>query len=297
MPSVSIVRIVFIVLFLVIGIAAFIKRKHIQQVDKEDTGYKKIKRKRRWLLILGVAGLWLSCGLIIGIFTAPSEGIHVEIMAPRTNFFGMEVSSSVLLAWIAMAILVVLAIIFRIFVMPRFKEKPRGIQNVLEIAVESVANYTESKVGKLSDNLNAYILSVAALLIACAMVELFGFRPPTSDLMMTFSLALCTFLLINLFGIKKKGVKGRIKSLAQPTAVILPIRVLTDIAIPVSLACRLFGNMLGGMIVMDLVYMALGAFGVGVPAVLGLYFNVFHPLIQAFIFITLSLTFINEAVE
>ena len=69
------------------------------------------------------------------------------------------------------------------------------------------------------------------------------------------------------------------------------------IAIPVSLGCRLFGNMLGGMIVVDLVYIALGAFGVGIPAVLGVYFNIFHPLIQTFIFVTLSLTFINEAVE
>jgi F-type H+-transporting ATPase subunit a len=73
--------------------------------------------------------------------------------------------------------------------------------------------------------------------------------------------------------------------------------VLSDIASPVSLACRLFGNMIGGMIVMELLYLALGSFGVGIPAVAGLYFNVFHPLIQAFVFITLSLTFINEAAE
>ena len=55
--------------------------------------------------------------------------------------------------------------------------------------------------------------------------------------------------------------------------------------------------MLGGMIVVELVYFALGAFSVGIPAVLGLYFNAFHPLIQFFIFINLSLTFIGEAVE
>ena len=292
-----ILRLIFIVVSLAVGIALLLKHKRMKSADKEDPDYKKIKRKRKIIFILGVLGLWLCCGLIIGTFATPAEELHVEIMAPRVNLYGMDISSSVVISWIAMAALIVAAIIIRLFVIPKFKEKPQGIQNVLEIMVESISKYTEDKVGKLSDNLNAYILTIGAFLITCGIVELFGLRPPTADLVMTFSLALCTFVLINYYGIKKKGIKGRLKSLAQPTAIILPIRILTDIAIPVSLACRLFGNMLGGMIVIDLIYMALGALGVGIPAVMGLYFNVFHPLIQAFIFITLSLTFINEAVE
>ena len=58
-----------------------------------------------------------------------------------------------------------------------------------------------------------------------------------------------------------------------------------------------FGNMLGGMIVMDLLKSVLGGYASGIPAVAGLYFNLFHPLIQTYIFIILSLTFINEAIE
>jgi len=114
---------------------------------------------------------------------------------------------------------------------------------------------------------------------------------------MTFSLALITFILINVYGIKKKGVIGRIKSLASPTPLVFPFRVIADMAIPVSMACRLFGNMLGGMIVIDLLYTALGSNAIGIPGVAGLYFNAFHPIIQAFIFVTLTLTFINEAIE
>ena len=74
-------------------------------------------------------------------------------------------------------------------------------------------------------------------------------------------------------------------------------RAIAEIAIPVSMACRLFGNMLGGMIVMDLIYSALGNGAIGLPSLAGLFFHVFHPLIQAFIFVTLTLTFINEAIE
>jgi F-type H+-transporting ATPase subunit a len=55
--------------------------------------------------------------------------------------------------------------------------------------------------------------------------------------------------------------------------------------------------MLGGMIIMDLVYSALGSNAIGIPSVVGLYFNVAHPILQTFIFITLTLTFINEAIE
>ena len=133
--------------------------------------------------------------------------------------------------------------------------------------------------------------------VSCAAVELLGVRAPTADITMTFALALVTFVLINFYGLRKKGVGGRIKSLAQPTVAVFPIKIVSELAVPVSLACRLFGNMLGGMIVMDLLYSALGNAAIGFPSVLGLYFNVFHPLIQTYIFITLTLTYIGEAVE
>ena len=121
-------------------------------------------------------------------------------------------------------------------------------------------------------------------MVGCAAVELLGVRAPTADITMTFAMALVTFLLINFYGIREKGVGGRISSMARPTPVVFPIKVVSDLAVPVSLACRLFGNMLGGMIVMDLLYTALGNAAIGFPSVLGLYFNLFHPLIQTYIF-------------
>ncbi|MGI5900018.1 MAG: F0F1 ATP synthase subunit A [Christensenellales bacterium] len=293
----QIVRWAVIAASLALGIFQIIRWRRSEAPSPDDPNFKKARRKRRLTLMTGVFGLWLCCGLILGMFAGPSQELHIDIMAPRMNLWGMDVSSSVVISWIAMAILIILAVIIRLFVIPKFSENPKGLQSTLEIMVEGIADYTESRAPHLGENLGAYIFAVAALLVACSALELFGLRPPTADLIMTASLAICTFVLINYYGIKQKGVKGRIKSFAEPTPAVFPIKVLSDIAIPVSLACRLFGNMLGGMIVVHLLYMALGAFGVGIPAVLGLYFNVFHPLIQAFIFITLTLTFINEAVE
>lgn len=269
-----------------------------QELTADPIVAKKAKRKKRLKFAALVFVLWLLSGLIWGQFSdGSSADLHIEIMAPRVQLWGMSVSTSVIYAVISTICLGLTALVLRFAVIRRFKEEPRGIQTVLEIMVETIQSYTDNQSGHLGQNLGAYIFSLAALMVFSEIFELLGLRPPTADLIMTLSMAICTFFLINFYGVKKKGVGGRIASFAKPVAVVFPIRVLSDIAIPVSLACRLFGNMLGGMIVVHLLYMALGHFSIGIPAVMGLYFNIFHPLMQAFIFITLSLTFIREAVE
>lgn len=260
---------------------------------------KKLKRKKKLGSLLLVFGLWLAIiRLLPLLFGAPEkEGFHVSISPENWTLLGVSISSTVIITWIAMAVILVAAIIIRITVIPRMTDTPKGIQNVLETAVEGIRNYTEGQTHGMGEGLSAYLFSLAILMITCAIVELFGVRAPTADLTMTFAMALITFIMINYYGIKKKGFGGRIKSLASPTPIVFPFRVISDLAIPVSMACRLFGNMLGGMIVMELLYNALGSAAVGIPSVAGLYFNVFHPLIQAFIFITLTLTFVGEATE
>ncbi|HWP79835.1 MAG TPA: FoF1 ATP synthase subunit a [Candidatus Acidoferrum sp.] len=290
-------KLIVIALSLAAGLMMFVLRRKVAPAGPEDAVYPKVRRKRKALFALGVFLLWLACGLAIGIFKTGREELEVSIMAPRMLLYGFDVSTSVVISWLAMAILIAAAVLIRLFVIPKFKETPRGLQNALETAAEAVSKYTADKSGGVGEPLGAYIFALGALLVTAGLLELFGLRPPTADLEMTGSLALCTFFLINYYGIKRKGVGGRLKSFAHPSPIIFPFKILSDIATPVSLACRLFGNMIGGMIVVDLLYMALGSFGVGIPGVAGLYFNLFHPIIQAFVFITLSLTFISEAVE
>ena len=282
---------------LLLGAAAFFVRARVVLPAQGDAAFAAVKKKRKLLFFAGVLLLWIFSGLVLGLFGSASSQFKVAISPTRMDIFGFSVSSSVVVAWIVIAALVLFAVLVRIFAIPRFQEKPRGLQLVLETAVEAISNLTKDKFGHENDGLASYFFALAALFVGSAIVELFGIRPPTTDLTMTFSYALVTFVLINVYGVRKKGVKGRLKTLTKPNAVIAPFKLLSDIAVPISLACRLFGNMLGGMIVVELVYFALGAFSVGIPAVLGLYFNAFHPLIQFFIFINLSLTFIGEAVE
>ena len=288
-------------LMVIAGFILRLRAKHLAVPEEAASvkDKKAYKRSQRMPVILLCAGAWLTLSeLITLIFGASEKEFEVAIFAPVSKVLGLTVSSSVITAWILTAVIVLLALLFRFVAFPRFTQSPKGLQNVMELAVEQLSKYCGDKLAHpLGENLGAYMFAVAIYMVGAAAVELFGVRAPTSDIIMTLSLSLITFILINYYGIRQKGVGGRIKSMAQPTPVILPINILSNIAVPISLACRLFGNMLGGLIVIDLLYFALGNFAVGAPAVLGLYFNVFHPLIQAFIFITLSLTFINEAIE
>lgn len=295
MPSAG--KWIAIALSLLLGVGALVLRARISQLEHTDEGYRAAKKKRNLLMMAGVLLLWLCSGLILSSFGLGEREFTVSISPARMDLFGLSVSSTVFVSWIVIAALTLITAIIRIFVIPRFQETPRGIQLVLETAVGAINDLTKEKYGQKNEGLASYFFALAALFIGSAIVELFGVRPPTTDLSMTFTYALVTFVLINVYGIRKKGVTGRLQSFVKPNAIIAPFKLLSDLAIPISLACRLFGNMLGGMVVIELVYYALGAYSVGMPAVLGLYFNAFHPLIQFFIFINLSLTFIGEAVE
>ena len=202
-----------------------------------------------------------------------------------------HVSVTVFTSWGILAVVLVLGLVFRFVLVPRFKENPKGLQRMLEAAIEGLDSYVGSKLHGMGEAFGGYIFSLGLILISSALVELLGLRAPTTDITMTLSLGLITFFLVNYYGFKRKGILGRLKALSNP------FLVLSDIVSPVSMACRLFGNMFAGMIIIELIYLAMGKFAVALPSVAGLYFNLFHPLIQAFIFITLTLSFIAEAAE
>jgi len=262
-----------------------------------------IEKKPKRLMVLAtmicVIGVYIFLTRLINIVFHP-EGHHdleFSLWPNRVEVLGLNLSITIIYTWVAMAFLIAGALLLRLTVVRRFEALPRGAQNVIETVAEVVGKYTNTQAHGTGEFLCSYILSIASLMLMSAFLELFRLRPPTADITMTFALAFMTFLFINVYGVRRKGTLGRIKSLASPTPIVFIFRVISEIAIPVSMACRLFGNMLGGMIVIDLLYMALGNNAVGIPSVAGLYFNVFHPMMQTFIFITLTLTFINEAIE
>jgi len=272
------------------------KRSPQTKSSKPD---KKTKRLRILATMIAVIGVYILLTRLISVIFGPGErgGVEFSLWPERVDILGVSLSVSIVYTWAAMVLLVAGALTLRFTVVRKFTGRPTGAQNALETVVEVVGKYTNAQAHGTGEFLCSYILTIGSLMIMCAFLELFRLRPPTADITMTFALAFMTFIFINVYGVRKKGSIGRIKSLASPTPVVFIFRVIAEIAIPVSMACRLFGNMLGGMIVIDLLYMALGSSAIGIPSVAGLYFNVFHPMMQTFIFVTLTLTFINEAIE
>ena len=221
------------------------------------------------------------------------------------NLFGLEIwiTDTMISTWIIMGILITFGIIVRIKVR-KFKEVPTGFQNVVEALVETFEGYLRSTIGDKLMFLGNWFFTLFLFILLSNLSGLFpGIRTPTADWSMTFGLALVTFILIQAMGVKYRKA-GYVKDLFAPLPwwcpipLFLPINVIGELARPISLSFRLFGNMLAGLIMMSLIY-ALFPYVVQffIPSFLHAYFDLFSGVLQTYIFVTLSMTFIAGAAE
>ena len=100
--------------------------------------------------------------------------------------------------------------------------------------------------------------------------------------------------LIEYSGFRQKGLKGFVHSFAEPMAIVTPINIMEIAIRPVSLCMRLFGNVIGAFVVMELIKMIIP---VAIPVPFSLYFDIFDGLIQAYVFVFLTSLFIKEQIE
>ncbi|HLS53933.1 MAG TPA: F0F1 ATP synthase subunit A [Tissierellaceae bacterium] len=201
-------------------------------------------------------------------------------------------------------ILVVIALsIFAIIINKKIKEAdmeetPTGLLNLVEILVEAINNLVDSTMGSKNMRFAPYIFSLMCFLAVSNLLGLIGLTPPTSDYSVTFSLALITFSLTQIMAFKTaRGLGGYLKGFTEPMAFLTPLNVIGELANPISLSFRLFGNIMSGGIIMGLLYSALGYFAPIVTPVLHGYFDVFSGLLQTFIFGMLTMIFIGGATE
>ena len=167
-------------------------------------------------------------------------------------------------------------------------------QAAVESAVVWLRGLAVSMLGEEAAGYSDYIITVLIFIALSNMVGLFGFTPPTMDLNVTIALAVMSIVLVELAGILKKGPGGWLKSFAQPMAVIAPMNVLELVIRPLSLCMRLFGNILGATVIMELIKHVVPIL---LPAALSLYFDLFDGIIQAYVFCFLTSLYIKEATE
>ena len=206
-------------------------------------------------------------------------------------FGGIAVNESIVVTWIIMAVLTVLSVVL---VRNLKVENPGKVQLALESAIGWAQDFFEGIIGKENRRYVPYLITVALYLAVSNLIGLAGFKPPTKDLNVTVALALMSIILIEASGIRKKGAKKWLKSLAEPVAVIAPINILEIFIRPLSLCMRLFGNVLGAFVIMELIKQLIP---IGVPVAFSFYFDIFDGLIQAYVFVFLTSLFIKEAIE
>jgi F-type H+-transporting ATPase subunit a len=186
----------------------------------------------------------------------------------------------------------------------KMERQPKGKQVVAEFIVKGIYKLVESTMGKHNSNFAPYIGTLFIFLLFANSLGLFGFRPVTADVNTAFALALTTAFLMQYNGIRTMGFFGKIKHMGTPYPFMFILKVIEEISFPISLGFRLFGNILGGAIVMALLITSLEAASEAlhlpipllqavIPLPGNFFFDIFEPILQAFIFTMLTMVFIS----
>lgn len=226
------------------------------------------------------------------------EDLPRELMSQlesKTSFVipignGIPVPDSAVVTWIIMALLVGLAILFT----RRMELVPKGKQTYVEALVGLLNGFLGSILGKHASDYTPFLGTIALYLGCANLIGIFGLTPPTKDLNVTAGLAIMSILLIEGAGLRKRGMRGWLHHFNEPMPLIMPLNVLELVIRPMSLCMRLFGNVLGAFVVMELIKMLAP---IAVPIPFSLYFDVFDGLIQTIVFVFLTTLFLKESIE
>ena len=241
------------------------------------------------------------------LFTLP---IDLPVLGP------LRISETMVVSWIVM----ILITGFCIWLTHDLKEENISKRQALaEMLVEMANKFVVGNMGEKFRYMIPFVAALFATSVVSNLISLVGLRSPTSDLSTEAAWAVVVFIMITAQKSKTSGFGGYLKGFTQPIPVMTPFNVLSELATPVSMACRHFGNILSGVVINGLIYGALavassallglipGLVGdvlsqipvldVGVPAILSVYFDWFSGIMQAFIFCMLTVMYIANAAE
>lgn len=263
------------------------------------------KGKNRKKIFLA-AWLALIAVIVVGIvLLLPPEPKHESIQIVmkdsvlhehnKMSFFGLEVNPGLISAYMVTAILLLGAALVRIFAIPRFKTVPGKFQSVIEMLVEFFSDMAHKNSHHEPHFVGAYIFSAGVYIFFSTIFELFGvpwittaghsmsLPAPISDINAAVAMGVMSYVVILGGGIVFGGVKGA-------------LGVLKDFSLPISMSFRLFGALLSGLLVTELVYYSI-TLSFALPIIVAVLFTLLHAAIQAYVLTTLVSIFYGEAVE
>ena len=260
--------------------------------------------KKKKIIVLSVC-LVIIALLLAGIFLIPAaetgesinDAMRDEVLheTNKISLFGLKVNPGLISAFTVTGVLFVFSLIVRIFVIPKFTIVPKKFQLVLETAVGTFDDMARSSSPSRNKFLGAYIFTAAAYIFIGTLFELLGLQAvttlgrsvalpaPLSDITGAITLGCLSYLIILGGGIVSNGIKGAGKT-------------LKDFSLPISMSFRLFGALLSGALVTELVYYYT-ALSFVLPVVVGVMFTLLHALIQAYVLTMLTSLFYGEVSE
>ncbi|WP_294350706.1 F0F1 ATP synthase subunit A [uncultured Clostridium sp.] len=220
-----------------------------------------------------------------------------HIFSINIGSFTLGIGYEILFQW---AVIVVLGIASYLLTR-NLSRNPNKKQVVLEMAYTSVENLVKNNMDESYLSYIPYVGTLMIYLLALNFSGLIGFSPVTKNISVTLGLGVSTFIVLNATALMRNGIGGFFKSFVKPYGFMLPINILERITLPISLALRLFGNMLAATILIDMIYEALGGVawiaGIGTPIIAHGYFDLFDGAIQMLAFTMLTIINIKLTAE
>lgn len=213
----------------------------------------------------------------------------------RISLFGLEVNPALISAYVVTGSILLAAVLIRIFAIPRFKTIPGKMQTILEKPVEFFSDMARTNSPNKSGFVGAYIFSAGIYIFLSTLFELLGVQAvttrgvsislpaPIADINGAIAMGVTSYLVILGAGLITGGLKGM-------------LGVLKDFSLPISMSFRLFGALLSGLLVTDLVYYYTTLSFV-LPVFVGVLFTLLHAVIQTYVLTTLVSIFYGEATE
>lgn len=248
--------------------------------------------------------LWVLATLILAIFIrghAKHETLAGTLRdavlheTNKVNFFGMVVNPSVLAGFIVVIAILIGALLIRIFIIPKFSYTPGKAQIVVEMLFSFFDDQAKTHNPKLNRFLGAYMLAAGSYIFWGTLSELLGIQlitteghsismsAPLSDINGAICLGVLSYLIIMASGIVGNGIKG-------------VGYTLKEFSLPISMSFRLFGALLSGLLVTELVYYVIQLSFV-LPVIVGIMFTCIHAIMQTYILCMLVSMYSAEVSE
>ncbi len=198
-------------------------------------------------------------------------------------------------------IVVVLSIVFilmsfKIKKVDPLKKTPLWLMPFMML-IDIINNFVKQNIGKRWKSFSPWFLTITIFIFFSNISAVFLLENPTSYIIITLALAITSFFVIQGAGIASNGFLGYLKGFLSPNPVMLPMNIISEFSLPISLCLRLFGNIISGSVIALLIKGFLGWFAIPVMPAINIVFDIGFGIIQTAVFVILTIIFTSMKID